>query len=122
MIVAGFGFREAAGLASILDALARAAGADRATHLSVARDMADHGGFRDAVAELALPLIAVDRDAMVAIDTPTQSPRSIAARGVGSVAEAVAMAAAGEGATLTGPRSISGDRMATCAIAVGASS
>lgn len=122
MIVAGFGFREAAGAASLLDAFARALGADRATHLSVAWDMAAHGGFRDAVAELALPLIEVEGDAMVAIATPTQSPQVIAARGVGSVAEAVALAAAGRGASLKGPRSISGDRMATCAIAVGVSS
>lgn len=122
MIVAGFGFREAAGAASLLDAFARAAGADRATHLSVAGDMADHGGLREAMAELALPLIAVEAGAMAAVETPTQSPTVIATRGVGSVAEAVALAAAGEGASLKGPRSISGDRMATCAIAVGAPS
>jgi cobalt-precorrin 5A hydrolase len=43
----------------------------------------------------------------------------LAARGVGSVAEAVALAAAGPGARIVVARVISSDRMATCAIAQG---
>ncbi|ENO84722.1 hypothetical protein C666_16775, partial [Thauera linaloolentis 47Lol = DSM 12138] len=44
-----------------------------------------------------------------------------AARGCGSVAEAAALAAAGQGARLLAIRHISPDRSATCAIAQGES-
>src|SRR5690606_18429295 len=71
------------------------------------------------VAELAralgLPLIPVASVAGIA--TPTQSSRSLAAHHTGSVAEAVALAAAGPGARLLAPRATSADRCATCAIA-----
>ena len=68
---------------------------------------------------LALPLIAVTPDALRAMETPTRSAVSLAARDTGSVAEAAALAAAGEGAWLIASRRISPDRMATCAIAQG---
>jgi len=71
--------------------------------------------------QLALPVVAVTPHDMLAQQTPTQSTKVLATRGVGSVAEAVALAAAGDGATLAGPRSISSDQLATCAIALGAS-
>jgi cobalt-precorrin 5A hydrolase len=53
------------------------------------------------------------------IGTVTQSGASHRARRTGSVAEAAALVAAGPGATLLGARAVSGDRMATCALAEG---
>jgi cobalt-precorrin 5A hydrolase len=47
----------------------------------------------------------------------TQSPRVQALRGVGSVAEAAALAAAGPGARLLGPRAVSACGTATAALA-----
>ncbi len=58
-------------------------------------------------------------DALAAVTTPTRSRASLKARGVGSVAEACALAAAGVQSRLLRTRQISPDRMATCAIAQG---
>ena len=119
MIVAGFGFRTSATAASLLDAFEQAVGADRPTHLSAPQDKAGDDCLRAVAKQLHLPVMSVDCEALSAVETLTQSPKVFAARGVGSVAEAAALAAAGHGATLAGPRSISTDRLATCAIAVG---
>jgi cobalt-precorrin 5A hydrolase len=57
---------------------------------------------------------------MAAVDrTITQSPRVQALRGVGSVAEAAALAAAGPNARLLGPRAVSACGTATAALAEG---
>lgn len=115
MIVAGFGFSTQATAESLTDALAQ------------------HGAQPDALATLAekvsalqafatarkLLVIAVSDAEAQAQSTPTHSARSSAEKGIASVAEATALAAAGPGATLIGPRTISNDRMATCAIAQG---
>ena len=65
--------------------------------------------------ELGLPLIVVRDIACVA--TPTASPRIAARFGTGSVAEAVALAAAGPGGRILAPRVVSADGLATAAIA-----
>jgi cobalt-precorrin 5A hydrolase len=49
----------------------------------------------------------------------TQSHHSQRVKNTGSVAEALAVTGAGEGAHLLGRRVVSEDRMATCAVAVG---
>ena len=49
----------------------------------------------------------------------TQSAKVAERFGTGSVAEAAALAAAGPGAQLLGPRVVSGDGLATAAIAIG---
>ena len=129
MIVAGFGFRSTATDQSLLDALAQATdvAVDRdgrcaqPTHLAVPSDKADADGFVALAAKLALPVVAVRPDQLAAIATLTQSTPVIVWRSVGSVAEAVALAACGEGATLPRPRVISRDRLATCALAMGGS-
>lgn len=121
MIVAGFGFRTSAGVASLLDAFEQAVGAHQPTHLATPEDKAETDCMRALSNQLQLPIVAVVAEFVSAQDTLTQSSKIIEARGTGSVAEAVALAAAGCGATLVGPRSISSDRLATCAIAVGAS-
>ena len=118
MIVAGFGFRTSASAASLLDAFEQAAGATAPTHLSAPGDKIDAPCLRDAAASLCLPVVAVEDFAQV--ETVTQSAKILAERGVGSVAEAVALVAAGEGARLLAPRTISADRLATCAVAIAA--
>lgn len=119
MIVAGFGFRKGADMLALRDALALAQrDHPTVTALAVPHDKAHQlAGLAEA---MGLPLIAIDQQLLEAARTITQSRASLAARGTGSVAEAVALAGAGQGAHLLGPRHISFDRMATCAIAQGA--
>ncbi len=117
MIVAGFGFRAAATADSLADALARAGGAP--TLLSTPEDKAHTPAFRAFAERRGLPVLGIDPAALAAQTTLTQSQASRAARGTGSVAEAAALAAAGSGARLLGPRAVSGDGMATCALALG---
>lgn len=118
MIVAGFGFRSGADLSSLQEALSRAQqGQPPVTHLATAQDkLAVLVPLAEA---LGLPLTGVAPEALAAVSTATRSLASLAAREVGSVAEASALAAAGAGAHLLGPRQISPDRTATCAIAQG---
>ena len=115
MIVAGLGFSTRASLASIRDALERAqCGHPPVTALAT---LADKAPLLDGLARtLGLPLIPV---AGPLPDTPTRSDRALAERGAGSVAEACALAAVGQGGYLRQTRVISGDRLATCAIAQG---
>lgn len=121
MIVAGFGFRKAATVASLEDAL-RLARQWHDGHLSVAclataGDKAESAVLRALALGLSLPIRAIDRADLIAQHTPTRSRASQAARGTGSVAEAAALAAAGEGSCILVPRVISADGMATCALA-----
>lgn len=118
MIVAGFGFRSGTGLAALRGVFALAQqGHPSVTHLATAQDkLAVLVPLAEA---LGLPLTGVAPEALIAVSTTTRSVASLAARDVGSVAEASALAAAGPDARLLGPRHISPDRMATCAIAQG---
>lgn len=108
--VAGFGMRAAAGTDSLRSAVALAGEAQALAalpaHAARVRLLAD---------ELNLPLIEVAD--IAGIDTPTASPRIAARFGTGSVAEAVALAAAGPGARIVAQRSVSPDGLATAAIA-----
>lgn len=118
MIVAGFGFRKGAQISALRAALALAQrGCPAAEAFAAPRDKAEQ--LADLAAAMGLPVIAIDAQALESVTTMTRSPASIAARNAGSVAEAVALAAAGPGARLLAPRHISTDRMATCAIAGG---
>lgn len=122
MIVAGFGHRTGATPGSLHAALARATQGLAADGLSIAALAApdDKLALVSPVAlALGLPLVPVAAAALAAVDTPTRSPASLAARGTGSVAEAAALAAAGPGGHLLVTRRIAPDRMATCAIAIG---
>ncbi len=117
MIVAGFGFRAGASEDSFADALKQAATGHRPQALATI-DRKAQALSRFAQAQ-GLPLVAVSPGQLAAQSTRTQSAPSMARAGTGSVAEAAALAAAGPGARLAGPRFISTDRMATCAIAIG---
>jgi len=120
VIVAGVGYRTGADVSSLRAALALAqAGHPPVTALAAPADKIAR--LQPLAEALAVPLIALTPAGLRASATPTQSAASIAARGTGSVAEAAALAAAGEGARLISPRHVSPDRMATCAIAQGLS-
>ncbi|HEX7876363.1 MAG TPA: cobalamin biosynthesis protein [Sphingobium sp.] len=69
---------------------------------------------------LNLNLILIDPLQIEGFPTPTISPASLAAYRTGSVAEAVALIAAGPGATLLSRRVIARQGHATCALAQGA--
>ncbi|KGJ05393.1 cobalt-precorrin 5A hydrolase [Paracoccus halophilus] len=113
MRVAGIGFRRAARLASLRDALSRAGTADA---LATRSDKAQSPAIRDLARETGLPLIAVE---VAGIATPSQSPRIRALCGTGSLAEAAALAALAPGARIVTARVTSQDGMATAAIAEG---
>lgn len=117
MIVAGFGFRTGATLHALQDALARAGGPEGVTHLATVASKA--GELQVLGRALSLPVVALEMEALRGVWTPTRSDRISALFGTGSLAEAAALAAAGEGARLRGPRMVSADRMATAAIAEG---
>ncbi len=117
MIVAGFGYRNAATAASLRDALRLASGTYRVDALSAPMDKTQARCLTELAAELNLPVHPIDADALQSVATPTQAPRVIEKRGTGSVAEACALAAAGAQSQLITTRCISPDRMATCALA-----
>jgi len=117
VIVAGFGFRKTASLSSLRSALANAGGTMGATVLAAPDDKCEAACFQALVRETGLPVVAVRPAQLAATTTPTQSDHSHAARQTGSVAEAAALAAAGQHAELIAPRAISEDRLATCALA-----
>ncbi len=120
MIVAGLGFRDSASEASLTDALSRVGGAPQA--LATAQAKADHPALRALADRLGLTVIAIPPEVLTAQRTQTRSTASLEAYGTGSVAEAAALAAAGEGALLLTARVISADQMATCALATKAQS
>jgi len=116
MIVAGIGFRKGARIDSLRDAL-RAAGGEKAQALATAEDKADSPVIQALAAEMALPLHAVPLESLQNQATLTQSARVQAHYGTGSLAEAAALADAGPGARLLGPRVTSQDGKATAALA-----
>ena len=113
--IAGIGFREAAQVESLLDALARAGAADL-RHIALPGVKARHQAAMQ-LSRLGYHLHPVSAAALTAPATLTDSAASRAAHGTGSVSEACALAAIGPGARLIAPRAISADGMATAAIA-----
>lgn len=117
MIVAGFGFRSNATVDSLRDAYARARLGQEAQVLATVEDKLPLlQGLSDA---MQVPAVGISDQVMGEQQTETQSEQALLARGVGSVAEAAALAAAGPGARLVSTRVISEDGQATCAFAIG---
>jgi cobalt-precorrin 5A hydrolase len=117
VIVAGFGCRSGADKEALRAALAAHGVAVNA--VATLRHKADLlAPLADA---LAVPLILIEPADVEGVETPTKSAASLTAFGTGSVAEAVALAAAGPGARLISTRIISADGQATCALAEGVS-
>lgn len=126
-IVAGIGFRHAAGAdeiaALIRQALAAAGLApERLCAGATAADRAGEPAIRAAALAFGLAPTGLGPQTLRAVDArvPTRSERIAATRGVGSLAEAAALAAAGDGARLVLPRIASGS--VTCALALAAES
>jgi cobalt-precorrin 5A hydrolase len=115
MIVAGFGFRSGVTLAALQGSLARAGGPQGVTHLAT---LAAKAAELEPLARvLNLPVVALNPEDLRGIPTPTRSDRVDEMFGTGSVAEAAALVAAGNGARLRGSRAVSADGTATAAIA-----
>jgi len=115
MIVAGFGFRGAASESSLRDAFARVGG--KADALAAPDDKAGAECLIRLAQSLLLPILPICPKALAKAQTATHSAKVMAVRGVGSVAEAAALAGAGPAARLICPRIVSGDRMASAALA-----
>jgi cobalt-precorrin 5A hydrolase len=118
MIVAGFGFRSAATVQSLADAFA-IAGSKTVDAIATADDKSQQVAFVAFAKTIGVRIIPISALNLAQTETPTKSQASQTHRDTGSVAEACALAAIGKGAKLLAPRSISHDRMATCAIAQG---
>lgn len=111
MRIAGIGCRPGTPPEAIIAALQDAGGAGA---LATIPDRAPEVGA--AARALGLPVHLV---AVAGIDTPTQSPRILAAHGTGSVAEAAAIAAAiPMGGRLIAPRRICGTARHPVTIAI----
>lgn len=121
MKVAGFGFRRQASVDSLKNALSLAGHTGELASLAAPADKTQAQAFMDFATVMGLPITAITQDALQNQTTETQSTASLDTRGVGSVAEAAALAAVGPGARLVSPRVVSADGCATCAIAEGVS-
>lgn len=117
MIVAGFGFRQGVRLESLRCALSKASGPRTVDRIATLDTKSPE--IAPLAQELKLPVVPVSLADMQQQETATQSAASQSAYGTGSVAEACALAAAGQGAVLLGPRVIAEDGTATCALAQG---
>lgn len=124
MIAAGIGSRKGVSAADVIAAVEAALQAHglerRALSVLATAAMKRHeAGIVVAGGMLNLPLVYVDREALALTGALvlSHSDASQAAAGTPSVSEAAALAAAGEGARLAGPRITAGP--VTCAIAFG---
>jgi cobalt-precorrin 5A hydrolase len=123
-LVIGLGFRDEANAQSIGEVLAaataHAAMPGKASAIAVPEDKVAHPGLRAAAHAARLPIETITACAMRAADVrlTTRSARVKKHRGVGSVCEAAALAAAGAGARLVVTRIVSADRHATAAAAL----
>ncbi len=119
MKVAGLGFRRDVTLAALRDALLAAGGPEGLSAVATVSDKADADALKLLARECGVPIKAIAAEVLARIVTPTQSERVNDRFGTGSLAEAVARAAAGRRARLVSTRAISQDRTATAAIAEG---
>ncbi len=123
MMVAGLGCRRGARAEDVTAAVTLAlqtAGRAPAelARLATSAAKAEEPGLRAAAAALGLPLQAVPQDALLAAAPGclSHSALVLAEAGVPSLAEAAALASAGPGARLLGPR-VAVAHAATCALA-----
>ena len=119
MKVAGLGFRQGVEVASLREVLDAAGGARGLAALATISDKAGSEGLVALAGELGLSIRTVAADRLAGVETATRSDLVAAKFGVGSLAEAVALVAAGRNARLVTRRVVSRDRMATAAIAEG---
>lgn len=124
MMVAGIGCRKGVTPDAVSEAIATALERCRVSRsqidaLSTELSKSSEAAILATAESLALPLVFVSHSEMelVAGHTLTSSTRVIALKGVPSVAETAALAAAGRSARLLAPRITT--KTVTCAIAVG---
>ncbi|WP_311201746.1 cobalamin biosynthesis protein [Sulfitobacter sp. S223] len=118
--VAGIGFRSGAAMASLQDALLRAIEASGGAPVqALATESAKSRApvFRELAQAMGLPGLGVRTEDMAQMMTTTQSQRIIDTFGTGSLCEAAALVTSGPQAHLVAVRVVSGDGMATAAIA-----
>ncbi len=127
MIVAGIGCKRGTSVAAISAVVAAACARwgvaeARIDALATIAAKGDEAGIMAAAGLMGLPLIIVSEAEMLRVSdqTLTHSERVVALMQVPSVAETSALAAAGAGSRLLGPRTVAG--MATCALAACGSS
>lgn len=116
----GIGFRSAADLSSLHDALQKAlaaSGGGAIDALVTEAAKAREEVFREFAQVMRMPGMGVSQTDLAQMLTPTQSARIQDKFGTGSLAEAAALVAAGPGARLVAQRVVSSDGMATAAIA-----
>lgn len=123
VIVAGIGSRKGVSAVEVLAAVDAALaehglGRKALTMLATTRMKQDEAGIIAACGTMSLPLVLVDDAVLAEMPTITRSEVSLSTTGTPSASEAAALAAAGEGARLAGPRIAVGK--VTCAIAFGA--
>jgi len=119
MRVAGLGFRQDVKVAALREALDAAGGHHGLAALATISDKAAASALVSLAGELGLPIKSVSADILAGVETATHSERIEVSFGVGSLAEAVALVAAGRNARLVSSRAVSQDRTATAAIAEG---
>jgi len=124
MIVAGIGCRRGVSAKAIEDVIRVALlegglARDSLDALATLSEKGDEPGLREIAERWALLVILPSMSELVSVAelTATISPYSLAAKGLPSVSETVALAAAGRSARLLVPRVAT--KEATCAIAVG---
>ena len=123
MMVAGIGSRKGVGVEDVLAAIETALEAHglamtALSALATAALKKDEDAIAAAGGALNLPVIVVDDAALQAASPGTLSSSSLSQElaGTPSVSEASALAVAGKGARLVGPRTVLGP--VTCAIAI----
>lgn len=120
MRVVGIGFRAAADLTSLQDAFQQVldiSGGGSIDAVVTEAAKAREKVFRDLALALGVPGLGVAMQDLGQMITPTQSARIQDRFGTGSLAEAAALAAAGPESRLVAERVVSGDGMATAALA-----
>ncbi|MER8709602.1 cobalamin biosynthesis protein [Mesorhizobium sp. M1088] len=121
MMVAGIGSRKGVSARDVLAAVETALEAHGValpalSALATTSLKQDEAAIFAAGRELRLPVIVVEQDELKAASTTSRSDLSQEHAGTPSVSEASALAAAGKGAKLLGPRTVLG--AVTCAIAI----
>ena len=123
MIFVGLGFRQAVTIKSFENVIHQVYHLTELPGPIKALATLDTKALDPALQEFAaakkITLISVSLENLKLQITPTQSPAAQAAYGLGSIAEAAALSAAGDGSYLIFKRLISNDKMATCAFAKG---
>lgn len=115
MIIAGFGFRASVTAGTLRDLL----GGVEVDGLAVVADKAGHPALSDLVHSIGKPLFVIALRELSCDRAQTPAPHQPERYGIMSLAETVALAAAGPLARLIQPRIIAADGTATMALAQG---